>query len=191
MKKSISILLTLVVFSITISMPTFAHDSIQTLQEKPDGNVYINIDAKSSNSNSSSSSQGFSFKTLMTVAAIIFLLCKLPLRSIYSNLQGFKNKISNFFSNSTEDCSSTYTWGCLNDSIRNYFNSIRPESTEGNSSSTSKYGMFHSFTKIISQIGDAFLLTFKTIGANKGSFDTTVDSVRLAAPVDLMHSYRI
>ncbi len=189
MKKSISILLTLVVFSITISMPTFAHDSIQTLQEKPVGNIKVNIDASSSSS--SSSSQGFSFKTLLTVAAIVFLLSKLPLRSIYSNLQGFKDKISNFFSNSIEDCSSTYTWGCLNDSIRNYFNSSRPESTEGNSSSTSKYGMFHSFTKIISQIGDAFLLTFKTIGANKGSFDTTVDSVRLAAPVDLMHSYRI
>lgn len=178
MKKSISILLTLAVFLLTIPMPTFAYDPMPTFQTTPDGNVYINIDAKSSNSNSSSSSQGFSFKTLMTVAAIVFLLCKLPLRSIYSNLQGFKDKISNFFSNSIEDCSSTYTWGCLNDSIRNYFNSIRPESTEGESSSTSKFRMLHSFFKIISEIGTAFLLSFKTIGANNVPLVTPVDSVR-------------
>lgn len=179
MKKSISILLTLVVFLLTIPVHTFAYDPMPTFQTTPDGNVYINIDAKSSNSNSSSSSQGFSFKTLMTVATIIFLLCKLPLRSIYSNLQGFKNKISNFFSNSTEDCSSTYTWGCLNDSIRNYFNSIRPESTEGNGSSTSKFRMLHSFNNIISEIGTAFLLSFKTIGANNVPLVTPVDSGRL------------
>lgn len=179
MKKSISILLTLAVFLLTIPMHTFAYDPMPTFQTTPDGNVYINIDAKSSNSNSSSSSQGFSFKTLITVAAIVFLLSKLPLRSIYSNLQGFKDKISNFFSNSIEDCSSTYTWGCLNDSIRNYFNSIRPESTEGESSSTSKFRMLHSFFKIISEIGTAFLLSFKTIGANNVPLVTPADSVRL------------
>lgn len=178
MKRSISILLTLAVFLLTIPMHTFAYDPMPTFQTTPDGNVYINIDAKSSNSNSSSSSQGFSFKTLMTVAAIVFLLSKLPLRSIYSNLQGFKDKISNFFSNSIEDCSSTYTWGCLNDSIRNYFNSIRPESTEGNSSSTSKFGMLHSLAKIISQIGVSLFLPLKAVGANKGSFDTTVEPMR-------------
>ena len=178
MKRSISILLTLAVFLLTIPMHTFAYDPTPTFQTTPDGNVYINIDAKSSNSNSSSSSQGFSFKTLMTVAAIVFLLCKLPLRSIYSNLQGFKDKFSYFFSISSVDCSRSYTWGCLNDSIRNYINSIRPESTEGNSSSTSKFGMLHSFIKIISQIGTAFLLSFKTIGANNVPLVTPVDSVR-------------
>lgn len=179
MKRSISILLTLAIFLLALPIHTFAYDPTPTFQTTPDGNVYIKIDASSSNSNSSSTSQGFSFKFLMSVVAIVFLLCKLPLRSIYSNLQGFKDKISNFFSNNIENCSSTYTWGCLKDSIRNNTNSIRLENTEGENASPSKFGVLCSIAKIISLIAGSLYLPLKTFVANKGPVDITVKSMSL------------